>query len=58
MVIKMSIILAVIIIIQAILLIKEIHNRKKDKVKYEEQDSLLARYVADNLDMKKRLSDI
>ena len=36
----------------------EINRRKADKAKYEEKDSLLTRYVADNLDMEKRLSDI
>ena len=58
MVIKMGVILVAIIILQGILLIKEIHNRKVDKAKYEEQDRLLTQYVADNLDMEKRLSDI
>ncbi len=58
MVIKMGIILAAIIILQGILLIKEIHIRKADKAKYEEQDRLLTQYVADNLDMEKRLSDM
>ncbi|MDE7436834.1 MAG: ATP-binding protein [Lachnospiraceae bacterium] len=40
------------------LLIREINKRKADKAKYEEQDKLLTRYLADNLDMEKRLSDI
>ena len=54
----MYLILAVIIIILGILLIGERNKRKADKAKYEEQDKLLTRYLADNLDMKKRLSDI
>lgn len=54
----MYMILAVIIIILGILLIGEINKRKVDQAKYEEQDKLLTRYLADNLDMEKRLSDI
>lgn len=54
----MYVILAVIIIILGILLIRESNKRKADQAKYEEQDKLLTRYLADNLDMEKRLSDI
>ncbi|MDE7131345.1 MAG: ATP-binding protein [Lachnospiraceae bacterium] len=54
----MYLILAVIIIIQGILLIGEINKRKAVQAKYEEQDKLLTRYLVDNLDMEKRLSDI
>lgn len=54
----MYVILAVIIIILVILLIREINKRKDVKAKYEEQDKLLTRYLADNLDMEKTLSDI
>ena len=54
----MYMILAVIIIILGILLIREFNKRKADRAKYEEQDKLLTRYLADNLDMEKRLSDI
>ncbi|MBD5526686.1 MAG: sensor histidine kinase [Lachnospiraceae bacterium] len=54
----MYVILAVIIIILGILLIGEINKRKADQAKYEEQDKLLTRYLADNLDMEKKLSDI
>ena len=54
----MYLILVVIIIILGILLIGEINKRKADQAKYEEQDKLLTRYLADNLDMEKRLSDI
>lgn len=54
----MYLILAVIIIILGILLIGEINKRKAVQAKYEEQDKLLTRYLADNLDMEKRLSDI
>ena len=54
----MYVIFAVIIIILGILLIGQINKRKADQAKYEEQDKLLTRYLADNLDMEKRLSDI
>ena len=54
----MYLIFAVIIIILGILLIGQINKRKADQAKYEEQDKLLTRYLADNLDMEKRLSDI
>lgn len=54
----MYVILAVIIIILVILLIRETNRRKADQAKYEEQDKLLTRYLADNLDMEKKLSDI
>ena len=54
----MYLILAVIIIILGILWIGEINKRKANQEKYEEQDKLLTRYLADNLDMEKRLSDI
>lgn len=54
----MYVILAVIIIILGILLIRENNKRKANQAKYEEQDKLLTRYLADNLDMEKRLSDI
>ncbi|MDE6739106.1 MAG: ATP-binding protein [Lachnospiraceae bacterium] len=54
----MYLILAVIIIILGILLIGQINKRKAEQAKYEEQDKLLTRYLADNLDMEKRLSDI
>lgn len=54
----MYLILVVIIIILGILLIGQISKRKADQAKYEEQDKLLTRYLADNLDMEKRLSDI
>ena len=48
----MYLILVVIIIILGILLIGQINKRKADKAKYEEQDKLLTRYLADNLDME------
>lgn len=54
----MGIILAVIIIVLGIFLLREINKRKADQAKYEEQDRLLTKYLADNLDMEKRLSDI
>ena len=57
----MYIILAIIITILGIMLIipiREINKRKANQAKYEEQDRLLTKYLADNLDMEKRLSDI
>ncbi len=54
----MEIILVAIIIMLAVLLMKEVKRERKDKAKQEEQDRLLTRYVADNLDMEKRLSDM
>lgn len=54
----MYIILAVIVIVQGILLMKGAKKRKADKIKYEELDKELTRYVADNLDLEKSLSDI
>jgi len=56
--IKMYIILAIIIIILGIMLIREINKRKTNQAKYEAQDRLLTKYLADNLDMEKKLSDI
>lgn len=54
----MYIVLVVIITIQGILLIRSAKERKNDRAKYEEQDKMLTRYVADNLDMQKNLSDM
>ncbi|MBD5549354.1 MAG: GHKL domain-containing protein [Lachnospiraceae bacterium] len=54
----MYIILTVIVIIQGILLMKGAKKRKADKIKYKELDRELTRYVADNLDLEKSLSDI
>lgn len=54
----MYVVLAVIIIIMGILLSREINKKKAVQAKYEEQDRLLTRYLADNLDMEKRLADI
>ena len=47
-----------VIILQAVLLVREAKIRRADQEKYDEQDRLLARYVSDNLDMEKKLSDI
>ncbi|MCM1103393.1 MAG: GHKL domain-containing protein [Clostridium sp.] len=54
----MEMVLVVIIVIQAVLLGKAFGSNRALKARYEEQDRQLARYVADNLDMEKRLSDI
>lgn len=54
----MYIILAVIVIVQGILLMQGAKKRKAAKIKYEELDRELTRYVADNLDLEKSLSDI
>lgn len=52
------IILGITLMLTLIILIREIYTRKIDRAKYEEQDKLLTRYMADSLDMEKRLSDI
>ncbi len=54
----MYIVLAAIIIVQGILMIREVNKRKADKVRYEEQDEALTQSVADNLDLSKRLADM
>lgn len=54
----MAMIFALIAMILGILLIREHSRRKAEKEKYEEQDKLLTKYLADNLDMEKRLADI
>lgn len=54
----MYIILAAIIIVQGVFLIKGANKRKADREKYKELDKALTRYVADNLDLEKSLSDI
>lgn len=51
-------ILALIVILLSSLFIKEVNQRKQDKKKYEEQDKMLTKYIADNLDMEKKLLDI
>ena len=40
------------------LFLREAKQRKLDKKKQEEQDQMLTQYVADNLDMEKKLSDM
>ena len=40
------------------LFLREAKQRKQDKKKQEEQDQMLTQYVADNLDMEKKLSDM
>ncbi|MDE7286984.1 MAG: GHKL domain-containing protein [Lachnospiraceae bacterium] len=54
----MYIVLVAIMIVQGILLMKGANKRRADRIKYENQDRALARAVADNLDLNKRLSDI
>ena len=48
----MYIVLAAIIIVQGILMIKEVNKRKADRDRYEGQDEALTQSVADNLDLK------
>lgn len=40
------------------LFMKEVNQRKQDKIKQDELDKMLTQYVADNLDMEKKLSDM
>lgn len=54
----MEMIFVVMIVVQAVLLGKAFSLNRILKARYEEQDGQLARYVADNLDMEKRLSDM
>ncbi len=49
---------AVLALLFLILFVREANQRKQDKKKYEELDQMLTRYVADNLDMEKKLSDM
>ena len=51
-------ILAVLALLFLILFVREANQRKQDKKKYEELDQMLTQYVADNLDMEKKLSDM
>ena len=51
-------ILAVLALLFLILFVREANQRKQDKKKYEELDQMLTKYVADNLDMEKKLSDM
>lgn len=51
-------ILGVIVILQFVLLRKAAKQRKTEKIQYEENDRLLTRYVAANLDMEKKLAEI
>lgn len=50
--------LFIVSVILLILLIRENRRRKQLQIKYDEQDEMLTRYVADNLDMEKLLSDV
>lgn len=51
-------ILATTVIILSGFLIREAKLRKSDKMQYEENDKLLTQYVADNLDMEKKLAEM
>lgn len=52
------IILGVIIVLLGCLLLKETHNRNALRAKYREQDLLLTKYAAEQLDLEKRLSEM
>lgn len=41
-----------------ILFLREVKQRKQDKKKQEELDKMLTKYIADNLDMEKKLSEM
>ena len=51
-------ILFVLVLLLLYLWVKEGNRRKQDKKKYEEQDVLLTKYIADYLDLEKKLSDM
>lgn len=51
-------ILLLLVLLFAGLFMKERNRRKQDKKKNEEQDRMLTKYIADNLDMEKKLSDM
>lgn len=50
--------LAVIAVILLFLFVREIRLKKQLQAKYDELDRVLTEYVADNLDMQKKLSDV
>ena len=51
-------ILAVAVIILYVLLIRERKLRKQEKLQYAQNDKMLTKYIADNLDMEKKLSEM
>lgn len=51
-------VIAAAIVLLSLLLAKEIRQKKQLRIKYDELDQMLTRYVADNLDMEKQLSDV
>lgn len=51
-------ILALLVFLFFGLYIKEVKQRKKDMEKQQEQDKMLTKFIADNLDMEKKLSDM
>lgn len=51
-------ILGVLVLVFFYLFIREVKQRKMDRKKHEELDKILTQYIADNLDMEKKLSDI
>lgn len=51
-------ILAALVLILCGLLMRETKLRKLEKSKYEENDKMLTKYVADNLDMEKKLAEM
>lgn len=51
-------ILVMAVVLLFVLLMKEMGQRKQTQMKYEKLDKMLTRYVADNLDLEKKLADM
>ena len=52
------VVLSVMVVLLAINNIRTIKKLKESKIKYEENDKLLTKYVSDNLDMEKELNNV
>ena len=51
-------VLILVIMIQWGLLRREVNSRKREQIQYEKSDKMLTQYVADHLDMEKKLSEM
>lgn len=54
----LSALLGVIVVLLVIYNFRTIKKLKESKIKYEENDKLLTKYVSDNLDMEKELNNV
>ena len=52
------VVLSVMVVLLAINNFRAIKELKESKIKYEENDKLLTKYVSDNLDMEKELNNV